>query len=75
MNLKVAVEVETGEPMRQANGTEASCRYAALKLNGVTIFRDLVFDVDKDGNRSDFQARHNLLHVFGEKMRRLLEDE
>ncbi len=67
MILPVEVVIETDEPMMQANGTEAFVRYASLKLNGVTVFRELVYDTDQNGERSDEQAAWNLLHCLKTK--------
>ena len=71
MIFPVTIEIETGEAM---SGSFA-CRRASLRFNGVTVFSDLVYDTNRDGERTDEQAAQNLLLVFQSKMQRLLEDE
>jgi hypothetical protein len=69
MIIPVEIEIETGEPMMQANGTEARVRHASLKLNGIVVFTDLVYDTDADGVRTDEFAARNLLLVLRGKLR------
>lgn len=43
-------------------------RFATLKIMGVEILRDFVYDVDPDGNRTEEQAAKNLLHVLRQRL-------
>ena len=65
MILPVEVTIETDEPQ-----SDPYVRWASLKLNGVTIFRDLVYDSTPD-ERTDEQAAQNLLRVFAHRLGKL----
>lgn len=65
------IEIKTSSPEKASN---IHARWATLYIGGVDVFTDYVYDVDRDGNRTEEQAKQNLLHLFGTRLKRLLED-
>lgn len=63
------IEIELGPPLESPMG-----RWATLYIGGVDVFKELVYDVDQEMNRSEDQARTNLLHLFGYRLKRILEE-
>lgn len=63
------IEIECMPP--ENDGTRV-CR---LLIGGVNIFESRVFDTNPDGKRTVEWARLNLLKLFGERLKRSLEDE
>jgi len=70
MILPVEVTIETGEP----EVGDWAIRWATVKLNGVPLFSNLVYDTDSEGNRTDEQAARNILLTLQGQARRYLED-
>jgi len=50
-------------------------RIVSLKVAGVSVFSELVYDTREDGTRSEEQAIKNFASILGSKLRRVLEDE
>ncbi len=66
----VTLVIDVSEPI----GGDWDARWATVKLNGITLFRDMVYDTDPAGNRTAEQAARNLLLVLQSRARRYLED-
>ena len=68
MELPVELEVGKGVP-------HPSARWVSLKIGGVEVFSELVYDTNEHGDRTDEQARLNFLRVFASRFRESLEKE
>jgi hypothetical protein len=74
--VPVTVTVETGEPIGAFDWSSFHGRWASLQFNGITVFRDLVYDTEADKTtRSDEQAARNLLLTFQARVNRVLEGD
>lgn len=71
--MAVTVPVEITVETRESK-TAIHARWASLRLNGMEIFSDLVYDTGENGERSDEQAALNLMRIFTSKVRELLEE-
>jgi hypothetical protein len=65
----IAFKVEAGEIREKPDG-----RWMTLTLNGVDIFTEFVYDTDKEGNRTEEQAKKNLLVLFARRLREVLSE-
>ncbi len=63
--------IEVGKP----DGFPPDARWVELKLGGVTVFNEYVYDRDKDGERTEEQAKLNLLNLFAHRLKQVLEEE
>lgn len=68
--VPVVLEIETHSP-----GTDTAVRIAELKMNGITLFGELVYDTDFNQERTAEQAARNLLLLFKEELKRSLGSE
>lgn len=60
--FELKLEIELGSIPREFQ------RWATVKLSGMPIFTELVYDTPET------PAEHNIKLVFGEKLKKLLED-
>lgn len=51
-----------------------SARWGSLKIGGVDVFTELVHDTNSEGERTEEQARKNLLLLFAHRLKDVLED-
>lgn len=65
----VNFKVEAGKIMDNPAG-----RWMRLMLSGVEVFSEFVYDTDREGNRTEEQAKENLLRVFAYRLREVLSD-
>jgi hypothetical protein len=66
--IDAPVTVTFGEPY-----PKHAMRYATLRIGGVEIFSEIVYDTDGAGNRTEAQAARNLLTVLGERLRKVVD--
>jgi len=63
VKVPLEITVETGYRYeRQA------ARWATIAIGDVVVYSELVYDMDADGNRTDEQARANVLSLFARRL-------
>jgi hypothetical protein len=69
MMQDIEFKVEAGKIMDSPAG-----RWMRLMLSGVEVFSEFVYDTDREGNRTELQAKENLIHVFAYRLREVMSE-
>ena len=67
---EIEFKVETGKIEENPAG-----RWMMLMVNGIDIFTEFVYDTDRDGNRTEEQAKKNLVSLFAHRFREVLAND
>lgn len=61
MSVPVLISIECGMPMHEYEGQDALVREASLCIAGVPVFTEVVYDTNRDGDRTEQRAAENLM--------------
>lgn len=67
--IPLELTAEVGDRLNHVVG-----RWVSLRLNGIEIFSEMVYDTNAGGERTESQAVSNCLTLFASRLKRLVEE-